>query len=300
MKLPQFASLLLLIALLSCRTPAQKASDTFSTSSKITDQAELPLTSENLKKPPTTFLNELPNDGLPVIIDPEPAELLAHDSNSFTQGLIYSKGFLYESTGRSGSSCLNKIDPATGKVEESKKLSPTLFGEGLSMLDDKIYQLTWQNGVCLIYSEKDLATLGQLFYSFEGWGLTTNLAEKLLVLSDGSQILRFLSPSNFITKREVTVKDGLGQPVYALNELEWIKGEVWANVWMTDRIARIDPKTGSITGWVRFPKLTAKNHSGPEDVLNGIAYDPKSDTLWITGKLWKNIYTFKQMSKTFF
>lgn len=237
---------------------------------------------------------------LPVLSDPKPDVALTHDPQSFTQGLLFTDGALYESTGRNGESKVRRLDPESGAVRANHDLSPEFFGEGLASLGDTLYQLTWTSGQCLLYDRATLAPKGQLFYPGEGWGLTVSPEEKLLVFSDGSEFLKFLDPSNFIAKRTVPVTDDQGQPVAMLNELEWVNGEVWANIWLTDRIARIDPKSGKVLGWLVLSELSAGEHDGAEDVLNGIAYDPASDRLWITGKLWSKIYRFDGVKAKFF
>lgn len=239
-------------------------------------------------------------DGLPTIIDPLPSITLEHDTESFTQGLLFFESYLYESTGRNGQSQLRRLDPHTGKILAKVDLDPENFGEGLASLDHKLYQLTWQNGVCFIYDTASLQLLSKLFYPFEGWGLTTDPQKKQFIFSDGSAELRFLDPHNFTVRRRIQVLDGRSKPVTMLNELEWVRGEIWANVWMSDQIARIDPQTGQIKGWIRFPQLVQAQQHGQEDVLNGIAYDPNSDRLWVTGKLWSKIYRFDHIQKVFF
>lgn len=241
-----------------------------------------------------------PQDGVVTLVDPKPDGSFEHDPTDFTQGLIFADGALYESTGRNGESKLRKLNAETGAVEETRELPEQYFGEGLASLEGKLYQLTWTSQVCLVYDRATLTQRQQLFYSGEGWGLTTIPSENLLVFSDGSSELKFLDPSNFVSKRQVTVTDGEGQPVSQLNELEWVEGEVWANVWMTDRIARIDPKTGKVKGWLLLTELTKTHNDGNEDVLNGIAYDPAGDRLWITGKLWEKIYRFDNVKTRFF
>lgn len=242
----------------------------------------------------------MPEDGLPVLTDPQPDASFEHDPTSFTQGLLFADGALYESTGQNGESKLRRLDPETGRTLASLDLSPAHFGEGLASLGSNLYQLTWTSGLCLVYDRATLKPTGQLFYPGEGWGLTESPQEKLLIFSDGSDLLKFLDPSNLIVRRTVSVTDGTGQPVPMLNELEWVNGEVWANVWLTDRIARIDPRSGKVVGWIVLGELSAREHDEAEDVLNGMAYDPTGDRLWITGKLWKAIYRFDNVKARFF
>ena len=241
-----------------------------------------------------------PGDGLPVVVDPAPDGWLAHNPRDFTQGLVFADGALYESTGRNGESKLRRLNAASGEVEQTQEIASQHFGEGLASFESSLYQLTWTSQVCLVYDRATLKPQRELFYTSEGWGLTVSPGEKLLVFSDGSTELRFLDPNNLVGKRQITVVDGRAQPVGNLNELEWVEGEIWANVWMTDRIARIDPATGKVLGWLLLPDLVATHHDETEDVLNGIAYDPVGDTLWITGKLWEKIYRFDGVKARFF
>lgn len=211
-----------------------------------------------------------------------------HDTAAFTQGLLWHDGVLYESTGREGKSTLRKVELETGKVLQRVDVPAQFFAEGLALLGGRLYQLTWQDQQGFIY---DLATFrqeGTFPYQGEGWGLTTDGTS--LILSDGSNQLRFLDPRTFAVQRTVDVMDGT-EYVNDINELEWIKGEVWANVWHTDRIARIDPRTGKVKGWVELAGLLSPGqHPDPEAVLNGIAYDPEHDRLFVTGKLWPALF----------
>lgn len=238
-------------------------------------------------------------DGLEVLRAPSPSASFEHDKNSFTQGLLFHKGALFESTGRNGQSKVRKLKLESGTVEAEVEVPEEFFAEGLAFLDGSFYQLTWQAGVCLIYDEQ-LAPQGQLLYGTEGWGLTVQPEKKQLIFSDGSPQLRFLSPKNLITQEKRLVVDGAGQEVKYLNELEWVRGEIWANVWMSDVVCRIDPETGKVKSWIKFEKLVQENQTSDEDVLNGLAYDPESDSLWVTGKLWTKIYRFDDVSKIFF
>ena len=242
----------------------------------------------------------LPTDGLPYIVDPVPDGSFEHDPSAFTQGFVYSKGHLYESTGRNGDSRLRRLNVSTGEVEHTTKLDDQHFGEGLAAFEERLYQLTWTSNVCFVYDQATLSLEKELFYNGQGWGLAVSPQERLLIFSDGSDTLRFLDPSNLVSKRTLTVTDEKGAPVPNLNELEWVRGEIWANIWMTDRIARIDPKTGKVKSWLLLSKLSSQEHDEDEDVMNGIAYDPDADVLWLTGKLWFRVYRFDDVSKTFF
>jgi glutamine cyclotransferase len=210
-----------------------------------------------------------------------------HDPNAFTQGLAVAGGQLYEGTGLYGQSTIRKVDLATGRVEKQRPINAQYFGEGIAILGDRLYELTWQNGLGIVY---DLATFTQqrtFQYTGEGWGLTQD--GKQLILSDGSSKLRFIDPQTFAVAREIDVRDH-GQPVTKLNELEYIDGEIWSNVWYDDRIARISPASGEVLGWVDLAALYPKSARGSEAVLNGIAYDAAAKRLFVTGKNWPQLY----------
>jgi glutamine cyclotransferase len=210
-----------------------------------------------------------------------------HDPNAFTQGLAIEDGQLYEGTGLYGQSTIRKVDLATGRVEKQRSINPAYFGEGIAILGGRLYELTWQHGIGIVY---DLATFNMqrtFQYSGEGWGLTQD--GKQLIMSDGSAKIRFLDADTFATLREIEVRDH-GQPVTKLNELEYIDGEIWSNVWYDDRIARISPATGDVLGWVDLSALYPKSARSSEAVLNGIAYDAKSRRLFVTGKNWPQLY----------
>jgi glutamine cyclotransferase len=210
-----------------------------------------------------------------------------HDPNAFTQGLAMAGGQLYEGTGLYGQSTIRKVDLTTGRVEKQRPINAMYFGEGIAILDGRLYQLTWQTGIGIVY---DLATFSQqrtFQYTGEGWGLTQD--GKQLILSDGSAKLRFLDPQTFATVREIEVRDH-GQPVTKLNELEYIDGEIWSNVWYDDRIARISPVTGEVLGWIDLAALYPKIARSSEAVLNGIAYDAAAKRLFVTGKNWPQLY----------
>ncbi|MBI3924567.1 MAG: glutaminyl-peptide cyclotransferase [Armatimonadetes bacterium] len=209
-----------------------------------------------------------------------------HDPGAFTQGLVYHDGFLYESTGRQRQSSIRKVELETGKVVDSHELSEEYFGEGLTLFGDRFYQLTWQNGVSFQY-DLDLEPAGQLLYGGEGWGLASDATS--LIMTDGGPSLSYRDPSNFRELRRTMVRDG-GAPVYALNELEIVDEEILANVWGTSLIARIAPATGEVTGWIDLRGLLPEEHRKAADVLNGIAYDPENQRLFVTGKLWPLLF----------
>ena len=214
-----------------------------------------------------------------------------HDSNAFTQGLILQDGKLLESTGQEGFSSLRRDDLETGKVLQKVDVPPPYFAEGIALLNGKVYQLTWQHNVGFIYDAQTFQKLGQFNYEGEGWGLTTD--GQSLILSDGSNRIRFLDPSNFRVTRTITVLDA-GTPVKELNELEYVNGQIYANVWHDDRIAIIDPQSGRVTAWIDLSGLMPEGElKDPEAVLNGIAYDKASDRLIVTGKLWPRLFEIK-------
>lgn len=212
-----------------------------------------------------------------------------HDSTAFTQGLVWRNGRLYESTGRYGQSSLRIVELETGRVLQQASLGQQYFAEGLTAVGDTLYQLTWREGVAFLWDAATLRQIGQVQYSGEGWGLASD--GRRLVVSDGSSYLTFVDPTTFQVDTTLRVTDG-GRPVDQLNELEWVKGEIWANVWHTQRIARIDPQTGRVKGFLDLSPLIPPV-SDPEAVLNGIAYDEAADRLLVTGKLWPALFEIR-------
>jgi len=213
-----------------------------------------------------------------------------HDPKAFTQGLEFFDGRLYESTGRTGQSTLRECAIETGKVLRSVALPAQDFGEGLTIFHGKIYQLTWLSKKGFIYDVRTLKKIGEFPYQSEGWGLTHDDAS--LILSDGSNQLRFIDPTSFAVTRTLEIYAG-NEAVTNLNELEVVHGEIFANIWHSSRIARIDPKSGQVKAWIELASLTAKDPHEGEDVLNGIAYDDKTDRLVVTGKDWPHIFEIK-------
>lgn len=209
-----------------------------------------------------------------------------HDRGAFTQGLVYADGVLFEGTGRYGESTLRRVDLATGEVLQSRALAPEYFGEGIALLGDRIYQLTWKTQTAFVYDRETFDPLGTFSYPTEGWGLTTD--GERLIMSDGTSRLVFRDPETFAEIGALDVRDD-DQPIPYLNELEYVDGEIWANVWQSDFIARIDPATGRVTGWIN---LTGLLGSGARRavVLNGIAHDPATGRIFVTGKLWPRIF----------
>ena len=211
---------------------------------------------------------------------------LPHDSSAYTQGLVFHRGAFYESTGLRGRSSLRKVDPATGRVVRRRPLSDRLFAEGLALVGSELYQLTWTSGRAFVVRVKDFSLVREHRYAGEGWGLAYD--GKRLVMSDGSATLRFRDPKTFRVLREVVVRDG-ARAVDALNELEFVEGALFANIWRSDRVARIDPESGAVTGWLDLSVIAAKERgAGDVDVANGIAWD--GIRLFVTGKLWRSVY----------
>jgi glutamine cyclotransferase len=214
-----------------------------------------------------------------------------HDAHAFTQGLVYLDGHLYESTGLKGQSSLRMEDLETGKIDRFLEVPDKYFAEGLTNWGSALIQLTWQSHIALVYDRSTFHLLHTLPYPGEGWGLTQD--GKSIIFSDGSASLRFLDPETFHELRRITVRDH-GRPVTQLNELEYIHGEIYANIWYSDRIARISPATGRVLGWIDLTGLLPKaDRPSPGAVLNGIAYDQAHDRLFVTGKLWPRIFEIK-------
>ncbi len=212
-----------------------------------------------------------------------------HDPNAFTQGLVYADGELYESTGLHGESTVRRVELATGLVLQRRAVGAQYFAEGLALVGDELLQLTWQHQLGFVYDRRTFAPRRTFTYATEGWGLAYD-AKGGLVMSDGTDRLFFLDPKTQKVKRTVQVTDG-GRPVGQLNELEWIEGKIWANVWTTDRIARIASSTGVVTSWVDLSSLwPAAQRTPGADVFNGIAYDAAGKRIFVTGKKWPRIY----------
>ena len=214
-----------------------------------------------------------------------------HDREAFTQGLVYVDGHLYESTGINGKSSLREEDLATGGIVRFHDVPHQYFAEGLTDWGNTLVQLTWETHIGFVYDRATFHLLKTFQYPGEGWGLTHDA--KNLILSDGTANLKFLDPATFKVTRTITVRDK-GKPVSQLNELEWIHGEIWANVWHTDRIASISPTTGNVLGWIELNGLLGESErTNSEAVLNGIAYDAAHDRILVTGKLWPRIFEIK-------
>lgn len=210
-----------------------------------------------------------------------------HDPGAFTQGLVFDGGVLYEGTGLNGQSTIRKVRLETGEVLQVRKLEPHYFGEGITLWAGSLVQLTWQSETGFVYDRATFERTRTFSYTGEGWGLTHD--GRRLVMSDGTAQLRFLSPKTFREVGRVTVRDA-GAPVPHLNELEYVRGEILANVWQSERIARISPTTGQVIGWIDLRGLLTPGEAARVDVLNGIAYDAAGDRLFVTGKLWPRLF----------
>lgn len=211
-----------------------------------------------------------------------------HDNQAFTQGLVYDAGVLYESTGRYGQSSLRRVALETGDVQKIQPLKSQFFGEGLTLLDGKLYQLTWLSHTGFVYDRSTFEQLQTFSYPTEGWGLTHDGTR--LILSDGTSTLYFYDPQNLQQTGRLAVTDENDEPVTNLNELEYVDGEIYANVWLTDKIAIISPESGRVTGWIDLSGLLSAAERASSDVLNGIAYDENAGRLFVTGKLWPKLF----------
>jgi glutaminyl-peptide cyclotransferase len=214
-----------------------------------------------------------------------------HDPGAFTQGLLYQDGVLYESTGLQGHSSLRKVQLESGRVLQKIDVARPYFAEGLTSWGSELVQLTWVSHLAFVYDRQTFRREREFRYDGEGWGITHDSSS--LIMSDGSDTLRYLDPVTFHVTRRVRVNDA-GTPIANLNELEYIRGALYANVWQTDRVACIDPASGKVTAWLDLSGLLSDNERTPEtDVLNGIAYDDAGDRLFVTGKRWPKLFEIK-------
>jgi glutamine cyclotransferase len=215
-----------------------------------------------------------------------------HSSFAFTQGLVYDDGVLYEGTGLYGLSTLRRVDLETGRVLKQTNLESSLFGEGVAIWKDRIIQLTWKSGLGLVYGKENLTGIANFSYRTEGWGITSD--NKSLIMSDGTNILHILDPESFAEKGQINVTAN-GRPLQGLNELEYVKGQIYANVWPTNCIAIISPESGEVKGKINLQGILQEDdiQTSKVDVLNGIAYDAKEDRLFVTGKLWPKLFEIK-------
>ncbi|MEZ4706520.1 MAG: glutaminyl-peptide cyclotransferase [Caldilineaceae bacterium] len=234
---------------------------------------------------PTVVLAQVPNWSYEVV------QTYPHDPAAFTQGLIWLDNIFYEGTGLRGRSSLRQVERDTGAVRKQIDLPEQYFGEGITILGDKLYQLTWQSHTGFIYDKNSFEPLAEFTYPTEGWGITHD--GQNLIMSDGTATLYIWDPETLAELGQIHVT-GEGQPVVRLNELEYINGQIYANIWQTDRIAVIDPATGHVTAWLNLTGILAPaDRTGGEDVLNGIAYNAENDTLYITGKLWPKLFEIR-------
>jgi glutamine cyclotransferase len=214
-----------------------------------------------------------------------------HDRDAFTQGLIYDKGVFFEGTGQNTGSSLREVELKTGRVIRQHNLDASLFGEGITLYRDRIYQVTWQNKVGFVYEKSTFNVLNKIYYPTEGWGLTT--IDDKIVMSDGTNILYFFEPETFTVVSRIEVYDN-DRKVDQLNELEYIKGEIWANIWNTDLIARIDRFSGKVLAYIDLKGILQQSERNQDtDVLNGIAYDQADNRIFITGKKWPKLYEIR-------
>jgi glutamine cyclotransferase len=229
---------------------------------------------------------QAPTDsGSPTIYTYHVVKTYPHDTSAFTEGLVFSNGTLYESTGEYGSSSLRRVNLEDGTVQQEVLLPSQYFGEGLTAVNDSLVQLTWQEKTGFIYDKQTFALTGNFSYSTQGWGLTYNGSE--LVMSDGTSNLYFLDPVTYQRVGQVSVHDG-GTPITNVNELEYVNGSIYANILQQQKIAIIDPQTGAVKGWIDLTGIYQSNNT--EDVLNGIAYDQQTNSLYVTGKDWPYLY----------
>jgi glutamine cyclotransferase len=217
-----------------------------------------------------------------------------HDANAFTQGLQYVDGILYEGTGLNGRSSIRKVKLETGEVLQKRDVPAQHFGEGITVWKTDLIELTWQSGIAFVYDRDTFQEKRRFTYAGEGWGLTHDGTD--LIMSDGTDRLRMLDPATFTERRRIQVPAG-GASLRNLNELEYVKGEIFANVWTTDFIARITPATGRVTGYIDLSGLLTANERPSDGVLNGIAYDRERDRLFVTGKLWPKLFEIRVILK---
>ena len=221
---------------------------------------------------------------------------IPHDKHSYTQGLLWDNGYLYESAGQYGESSLRRVEPESGNITARLDLPPQFFAEGSALVDDSLFQLTWRENICFVYDKKTFQLKRRFQYPGEGWGLT--YGGRQLIMSNGTNVLHFLDPQTFRPLRRVEVMDRSKtrpEPVRHLNELEWIRGEIWANVWLTTKIVRINPKNGNVIDWIEMAPYVPEEYRGDtqDRVLNGIAFDPATNHVYITGKYWDVIHQFR-------
>lgn len=260
----------------------------------------------NLNASRKTNTNSTANASAVPVYTYEIVNTFKHDPKAFTQGLIFHNGFLYESAGEYGESTLRKVELETGKVLQKIELADEYFAEGMTLLNGKIYQITWQEHTAFVYNLDDFKLLKKFEYAGDGWGLTND--GKNLIMSDGTHIIRFVDPETFQTVRTISTFREDGKPLMDINELEYVKGEIWANIWRAaepqilgkpNYIARIDPQNGKLVGWIDLGNISPEDvqRNPSSNTLNGIAYDAASDRIFVTGKNWKKLFEIKVKPK---
>jgi glutaminyl-peptide cyclotransferase len=268
-------------------------------------------TANNAKPNINSNSNKSTTQGPVPVYGYEVVKAYPHDPKAFTEGLFYHDGFLYESTGEKAESSLRKVDLETGKVVQKWDLPKDDFGEGIALINDKIYMLTWQQQLGRVFDAKDFKLLREFTYQGDGWGMTTDGTN--LYLDQSTHVIKVMDPETFKTVRTIPVFREDGKPLVQINELEWIKGEIWANIWHSEDpnilgkpnyIARIDPGSGKLLGWINLAGISPDDQPKPEhmldssdskaeNTLNGIAYDAAADRIFVTGKKWKKLYEIK-------
>jgi glutamine cyclotransferase len=257
--------------------------------------ANAPSNNRSLSNANTTRPGPLPVYGYEVV------KTYPHDPKAFTQGLLFHDGFLYESTGQEGQSSVRKVEIETGKVVQKFDLPGDNFAEGLALQDDQLFQITWRNHIGRVYDIKDFKLIREFSYQGDGWGLASDGTH--LFMTDGTHVMRVIDPANFKSVRMMAVMREDGRPLMQMNELEFVKGEIWANVWHSEQpdilgkpnyIARIDPTNGKLLGWINLDGISPEDSKrGEENTLNGIAYDTGGDRIFVTGKNWKKLFEIK-------
>ncbi len=235
----------------------------------------------------TDDTDELPYASPPENYNYTVVNTFSHDVDAFCQGFVFHNGSFFESTGRYGSSDIRKVEMDTGNILMQYNLSDEYFGEGMTIFEDRIIQLTWKSRIGFVYDLETFEREDEFYYASEGWGLTHD--GERLIMSDGSSTLTFLDPDSFEVLGNIQVKAG-GEKITQLNELEYVDGKILANIWKSDRIAVISPENGNVTGWIDLADLPVGKGATPADVLNGIAYDGTNDRLFVTGKLWPQVF----------
>jgi glutaminyl-peptide cyclotransferase len=237
----------------------------------------------------------MPAAGALPIFGYEVVHVYPHDPEAFTQGLQYLDGVLYEGTGLSGRSSIRKVNLQSGEVLLKRDIGPEHFGEGITVWKSELIELTWQSRVAFVYDKTTFEPKRRFSYTGEGWGLTHDGTH--LIMSDGTDTLRLLDPGTFAERRRIQVTSA-GVPLRYLNELEYVKGEILANIWQTDQIARIAPESGRVTGYIDLRGLLTPSERSRSDVLNGIAYDKERDRLFVTGKLWPKLFEIRLVRRS--